>query len=216
MYSLLVKSISQQNQPSNIISGSSNGTSETRMNCESSSVIAKNNQFLVQLNLMMSQATTAASGATQTNNSNNSQSATLAEVNWFHLLVNLAKHKSTNIIDCMLFSLFCKIAQLTPRLFGSLLGTDVCVNQMHDIVVSKLKASVLGRGQVVSSVCEFLCALVEYQPGYFQSLAALKSDSTSSAVQVDESRSVLKFLFDLLKELKNHKVTISFFLFLNT
>lgn len=216
MYSLLVKSISQQNQASNIISGSSNGTtSETRMNCESSSVIAKNNQFLVQLNLMMSQATTAASSSASTQTNTNSQSATLAEVNWFHLLVNLAKHKSANITDCMLFSLFRKIAQLTPRLFGSLLGTDVCVNQMHEIVVSKLKASVLGRGQVVSSVCEFLCALVEYQPGYFQSLAALKSDSSSTTVQVDESRSVLKFLFDLLKELKNHKVIIFFFLIKN-
>lgn len=228
MYSLLIKSISQQSQSSSNVIQTGEMLSK---NCESSSTIAKNNQFLVQLNLMMSQAqSAAASGTVSSSSSSNSlsaattsQSATqLNEVNWFHLLVSLAKHKSAHILDCMLFSLFRKVAQLTPRLFGSLLGTDFCVEQMHEIIASKLRGVAVnapGRGQVISSVCEFLCALVEFQPGYFQSLVAIKSSSTESlssspvgTILVDESRSVLKFLFDLLSELKNHKVNFFHFI----
>lgn len=226
MYSLLIKSISQQSQSSSNVIQTGEMLSK---NCESLSTIAKNNQFLVQLNLMMSQAqSAAASGTVSSSSSSNSLSATTAsqsstqlnEVNWFHLLVNLAKHKSAHILDCMLFSLFRKVAQLTPRLFGSLLGTDFCVEQMHEIIASKLRGVAVnapGRGQVISSVCEFLCALVEFQPGYFQSLVAIKSSTESSSspvgtILVDESRSVLKFLFDLLSELKNHKVNFFHFI----
>lgn len=199
MYSLLVKSISQQNSQSSIISGS--GLGETRATCESkdTSAIAKNNQFLVQLNLMKSQAT--ASISTQS-------SVATPEINWFYLLVSLAKHKSSSIMDCMLFSLFRKIAQLTPCLFGTLLGTDYSVAQMNEIVLRQLRMSALGRGQVVSSVCEFLVALVVHQPGYFQMLAAVKSDSSATVTNVDESKSVLKALFDLLADLKKHKASL--------
>lgn len=207
MYSLLIKSISQQNQSSLIASGSNLHAplSESDVHCDQT--IAQNNQFLFQLNLMMSQTT--ASNELEGNNRNataNSKFLTetasnKSEINWFHLLVKLAKHKSKSIMDCLLFSLFKKIAQLTPRLFGSLLGPYT--SQMHEILLSKLKFA--NGGQVISSVCEFLCSLIENQPGFFQTLAALKFETATDRC-TDDSRSVLKAMADLLNELKNNKV----------
>lgn len=230
MYSLLVKSISQQSSHSatSVDSGAESMSSATEEIIGSRSTVSdsitKNNQFLVQLNLMMSQAVSATSNSQSATISASNTTTTTSDIDWFHLLVKLAKHKSASIMDCMLFSLFSKIAQLTPRLFGSLLGSAQCVAQMHQIVIDKLsgcsnggqKPVVIGRGQLIASVCEFLCALIEFQPGYFRSLVALKrteltansttTNANDSVVQVDESSSVLKALFSLLSELKNHKV----------
>jgi hypothetical protein len=235
MYSLLVKSISQQSSHSatSVDSGAESMSSATDeiigARSAVSDSITKNNQFLVQLNLMMSQAVSATSNsqsATISASNGSTTTSSTSDIDWFHLLVKLAKHKSASIMDCMLFSLFSKIAQLTPRLFGSLLGSAQCVAQMHQIVIDKLSGCsngdqkpvvvVIGRGQLIASVCEFLCALIEFQPGYFRSLVALKrteltansttTNANDSVVQVDESSSVLKVLFSLLNELKSHKV----------
>lgn len=193
--------------------------------CSSSeaSTIAKNNQFIVQLNLMMSQTTAAASAeTTMTTMNGGGGGQQKTDADWFGLLVRVAKHKTAAIMDCLLFALFGKIAELTPRLFGSLLGSARCVTHMHAIVLDKLSSSprvvsnndssvLLGRGQVISSVCEFLCACVSFQPCYFRSLAAVKATAADSgATCVDEDYSVLKALFDLLNELKKHKVLFSF------
>lgn len=129
----------------------------------------------------------------------------ISDINWVQLLVDLGEHKPAAIMDCMLFSLFTKIARLTPRLFGSLLGSAHCSSRMHRIVLSRIKN---GHGQVVASVCEFLCALVHYQPGYFQSLTALRSTTATvvePSVVVDEASSVLACLFDLLDTISKHK-----------
>ena len=53
---------------------------------------------------------------------------------------------------------------------------------------------------------EFLCSIIKYQSGYFQTLAGIKkgdspNDSTSSSF-VEGEQSVLKAMFDLLKKVK--------------
>ncbi len=124
------------------------------------------------------------------------------EVNWFHLLTKICVFKSNQILDGLLFSIFKKIAQLTPPLFGSLLGPYV--QKFHEIVFKKL--SIDSDDQILTITSEFLCSIIKYQSGYFQTLACIKkgdslNDSTSSSF-VEGEQSVLKAMFDLLKKVK--------------
>ena len=85
-----------------------------------------------------------------------------------HLLIKIALFKSNCILDCLLFSLFKKISQLTPSLFGTLVGPYD--NQLHDLILSKF---VNRDGQMITIISEFLCSLIENQSGFFQVLAQL-------------------------------------------
>jgi len=134
------------------------------------------------------------------------------DTNWFHLLTKIAIYKSNRTIDCLLFSIFKKIAQLTPLLFGSLLGPYA--NKIHSVVLRKIEAK--SQGQIVSIVCEFLCSLIESQPAFFQKLADLSETSgvtegesekkEAGGKLIEGDKSVLKALFKLLSELKKVSV----------
>jgi hypothetical protein len=76
--------------------------------------IKSNNQFLQQLQSMMRSAEAA--------NSLTDAAAAPNEINWFQLLTKITLYKSNQILDCLLFSIFKKIAQLAPPLFTSLIG----------------------------------------------------------------------------------------------
>jgi len=131
------------------------------------------------------------------------------ETNWFHLLTKIVIYKSNRTIDCLLFSLFKKIAQLTPLLFGSLLGPYA--NKIHSILLGKIEQS--SQGQIISIICEFLCSLIENQPAFFQKLADLSEDNSERGKEdnrklVEGKKSVLKALFNLLSQLKKVSVKI--------
>jgi hypothetical protein len=216
LYSLLVKSIKQHSHASSafIDTASSCAVSLAREeNNLTNEIINKNNQFLLQLNLMMSQSNTNVSkNITILNTTLDGKS----EINWFYLLAKIAVFKSNSILDCLLFSIFKKVSQLTPRLFGSLVGPFA--EQMHTIILSKLQIS--NDGQTISTMCEFLCSLVENQPGFFQTLACLKCEpNTNTSTGNDQlnekfiegDRSVLKAIFNLLTALKSQKNKVNFF-----
>jgi hypothetical protein len=210
LYSLLVKSIKQHSHASSSFIDTSSSCTVSLVRDENNltnEIINKNNQFLLQLNLMMSQS-----------NANINKNISLlnttlegkSEINWFYLLTKIAIYKSNSILDCLLFSIFKKVSQLTPRLFGSLVGPFA--EQMQTIILSKLQIS--NDGQTISTMSEFLCSLVENQPGFFQTLACLKCEpSTSSSSSNDQlnekfiegDRSVLKAVFNLLTDLKSQK-----------
>ncbi|RNA38291.1 hypothetical protein BpHYR1_041556, partial [Brachionus plicatilis] len=133
LYFLLIRAICQQSQ-----SGTSNFSLLNKEDAQSNEVISKNNQFLLQLNLLMSQSNPYLNknliNSTITDNKN--------DTNWFHLLTKIFIYKSNQILDCLLFSIFKKISQLTPRLFGSLIGPHT--NQMHVNIIEKLKSQESG------------------------------------------------------------------------
>ena len=196
LYINLIKSINIQSQNSliNTINNDFSSSDET---------IKNNNQFLMQLNSMMRSATSSSdqpidSLSTLQQNTNSNPN----EVNWFHLLTKICVFKSNQILDGLLFSILKKIAQLTPPIFGSLLGPYI--QKFHKIVFSKL--SINSDDQILTITSEFLCSIIKYQPGYFQTLAgikkeSLKNDSTLSCY-VEGEQSVLKAMFDLLKKVK--------------
>lgn len=122
--------------------------------------------------------------------------------NWFHLLTKIAIYKSNRTVDCLLFSLFKKISQLTPLLFGSLLGQYA--NKIHTVLLNKIDNA--SQGQIIPIVCEFLCSLIENQPAFFQKLAdqreSNESDEKLKGKLVEGEKSILKALFKLLGKLK--------------
>ncbi|CAF0748679.1 unnamed protein product [Brachionus calyciflorus] len=207
LYFLLVKSISQQNQVNTTATTFQSSLLNGSTNTSSNEIITKNNQFLLQLNLMMSQTNpylsknlTVLNSAAITDNKN--------ELNWFHLLTKLAIYKSNQSLDCLIFSIFKKISQLTPRLFGSLLGPYT--QQMHTVILSKLKSE--QNGQIISILSDFICSLIENQPGFFQILADLKIEAFKEETKKDSSdlnekfiegdQSILKELFELVSKLE--------------
>ena len=169
--------------------------------------INQNNQFIMQLNIMMSKTCSSTSYKSAFGDKN--------EINWFYLLTKIAIHKSNRTLDCLLFSLFKKISQLTPLLFGSLLGPYA--NKIHLVLLDKLNSA--NDGQIITIVCELLCSLIENQPAFFQKLAdmtiekvlklndAAANENSEDKVIVGD-RSVLKAIFKLLTDLK--KVTLCF------
>ena len=225
LYSLFIKSIKQHTQGNSFVT--SNSISQANDATLANEIINKNNQFLLQLNLMMSQSNSSSNKNLSILNTTTSLD-NKNEINWFYLLAKIVIYKSNTILDCLLFSIFKKISQLTPRLFGSLIGPFA--NQMHTVVLSKLRAS--NDGQIISTICEFLCSLVENQPGFFQTLACLKIEPKSTAAQtntltggsssttaasneqtetfVEGDRSVLKAIFDLLSDLKKQKNKVTY------
>ena len=125
------------------------------------------------------------------------------EINWFHLLTKICVYKSNQILDCLLFSIFKKVAQLTPPLFGSLLGPYG--HKFHKIILDKLKTN--SDGQILTIISEFLCSIIKYQSVYFQTLACIKIDASQQTTGKLEKfsegeNSVLKALFDLLAKVK--------------
>ena len=123
------------------------------------------------------------------------------EINWFHLLTKICVFKSNQILDCLLFSIFKKISQLTPPLFGSLLGPYV--HKFQNIILEKL--NIYNDGQTLIILSEFLCSIIKYQPGYFQTLAGIKKDTQANGTSltfIEEEPSLIKALFTLLGKLK--------------
>ncbi len=175
--------------------------------------IKQNNQFIMELNVMMSK------NSSNQDSLRNAYSGEKVEINWFHLLTKVAIHKSNRTIDCLLFALFKKISQLTPLLFGSLLGPYA--NQIHSLLLNKLNKN--NDGQIITMVCELLCSFIENQPAFFQKLADLSFDSSctnekskslnSNNKIVEGEKSVLKAIFKFLSEVD--KVTINFSFFYN-
>ena len=177
--------------------------------------IAKNNQFIMQLDVIMSKTGYSNSLKCSFDDKNST--------NWFQLLTKIAIFKSNRTIDCLLFSLFKKISQLTPLLFGSLLGPYA--NQIHSILLSKISKN--SEGQIVTIICEFLCSLIQNQPAFFQKLAELSNEvqeenATESSDKKENKpenpcpkiktskpegdRSILKALFTLLSDLKKVRI----------
>ncbi len=209
LYSLLIKSIKNPGCNLMMSSGQLLSDSSCSENTKSNEMINKNNQFLLQLNLMMSLSNSNKNNA---NNGNLSLLNTIEighDTNWFYLLVKISIYKSNPILDVLLFSIFKKLSNLTPRLFGSLIGPFS--NQFHSIILSKLKLS--NGGQIVSTMCEFLCSLIEHQPGFFQTLADLRiesSDDGKSEKFVEGVKSILKAIFDLLDEFKKQENKVNY------
>jgi len=202
LYSYLIKSISNQGNTmstSAIIQSTSSITGKDLTT--KNELIDKNNQLIIQLNLMMSQTESALS-RTLLNGVEDKN-----DMNWFYLLTKIIIYKPNRILDCLLFSIFKKISQFTPRLFGSLIGMYTA--QIHTIILKKLDSR--SDGQIVKTICEFLCSLVENQPGFFQILVDLRIEYENSNEKfVDSERSVLKSIFTLLGELNkkvNQKIT---------
>lgn len=211
LYSLLIKSIKQptnqttgNNSSSLFVNSSVNAKSEDNLMNE---IINKNNQFLLQLNLMMSQS--SANLGKILDSSSASFNPSRNDLNWFYQLTKIVVYKPNPISDCLLFSIFNKIAKLTPRLFGSLIGPYS--DQVHKVVLGKLKLS--SDGQTLSTVSEFICSLIEHQPGFFQKLADLKVEpivqtSSNDLEQFGErfiegEQSILKAIFKLLNDFRN-------------
>lgn len=199
MYINLIKSINVQVQNS-LTNSISDSTSTDEQ-------IKSNNQFLMELNSIL-----------RSNQSNisvlNQQPLTVNtnEINWFQLLTKICVFKSNQILDCLLFSVFKKISQLTPPLFAFLLGPYN--NKFHKTILEKLKTN--KDGQILTILSEFLCSIIKYQPVYFQKLACLSTQSSNgSSTQekfIEGENSVLKGLFDLLSKIKTQdKVSCSFF-----
>jgi hypothetical protein len=196
LYINLIKSINIQSQNSliNTIHNDFPSSNET---------IKNNNQFLMQLNTMMRSANSSSDQSIDSFNiSQQNTNSNPNEVNWFHLLTKICVFKSNQILDGLLFSIFKKIAQLTPPLFGSLLGPYV--NKFHKIVLNKL--SINSDDQILTITSEFLCSIIKYQSGYFQTLACIRKETSlnnSTANNFIEGElSVLKAMFDLLKKVK--------------
>ena len=193
LYINLIKSINAhpQNSLMNTIDNDSKSTDET---------IKNNNQFIIQLNSMMRSANSSQPFASQSLDTlnefhlNNNSNAN--EINWFHLLAKICVYKANQILDCLLFSIFKKIAQLTPPLFGSLLGPYA--NKFHKVILDKLTLE--SDGQTLTIVSEFLCSIIKYQSGYFHTLALLKKENVS--VYTEEEQSIFKALFGLLGKIK--------------
>ena len=139
------------------------------------------------------------------------QSSNVDEINWFQLLTKIRVFKSNQILDCLLFSVFKKISQLTPPLFASLLGP---YNQkFHKTILEKLKTN--SDSQILTIISEFLCSTIKYQPVYFQRLACLTIQAANDGSNKQEKfiegeNSVLKALFDLLSKIKTQD-KVSFF-----
>ena len=182
-------------------------------------IINKNNQFLLQLNLLVSKS--SSSGGNDRDNLAPNLLIDIYDsahgINWFYLLAKMLIYKSNGVLDSLLFSIFRKISILTPRLFGSLLGPFA--NQMHSIIFSKLSDHLDSR--IICIISEFLSALVEYQPGFFQTLADLRTTrpprtesstltvkqeiTTATETYVEGEKSILKALFSLLDKLTSIK-----------
>lgn len=160
--------------------------------------ITKNNQFIMQLDLLMSKTGYSNSIKSAFDDKNNT--------NWFHLLTKIAIFKSNRTIDCLLFSLFKKISQLTPLLFGSLLGPYA--NQIHMVLLNKINNN--SEGQIITILCEFFCSLIENQAAFFHQLADLtkenlkdnEKDKNSDTKTIESDRNILKSLFKLFSKLK--------------
>jgi hypothetical protein len=201
LYSNLIKSITNPVQTS----GSSQFASTK------SDLVNKNNQFLLQLNLMISQKnksilkneniTNISSIDASTKNLSllSSLNYKTSEINYFHLLIKIALFKSNSILDCLLFSLLKKVSQLTPSLFGTLVGPYD--TQLHDLILSKFSDN---DGQMITILSEFLCSLIENQSGYFQVLAQLtvEKDEKLNEKFIEGEKSIMKALFNLFKSLK--------------
>lgn len=190
LYFLLIKSICQQSQ-----SGSSNIPLLNEKDPQSNDIINKNNQFLLQLNLLMSQS----NPFLNKNLVNSSITENKNDTNWFHLLTKIFIYKSNQTIDCLLFSIFKTISQLTPRLFGSLIGQQT--HQMHLKIIERIRTQ--QSGSLIATLCEFLCSLIQYQPGFFQILADVKTDSKDKDQIVEGNQSILRELFLLLSRIKS-------------
>jgi hypothetical protein len=200
LYSYLIKSISNQgnNMSTSEIIQSTSSISGKDLTAKNE-LIDKNNQLIIQLNLMMSQ-TECALNKTLVNGIEDKN-----DINWFYLLNKIIIYKSNRILDCLIFSIFKKVSQFTPRLFGSLIG--IYTSRIHMIILDKLDSC--NEGQTIKTICEFLCSLVENQPGFFQILADLKVEYENSNEKfVDSEKSVLKSIFSLLGTL-NKKVIIT-------
>lgn len=191
LYLNLVKYINQQQST---ITESSHDSQKALAD----TTIKENNQFIMKLDVMMSKTGYSTTTKSAFDNKN--------DMNWFHLLTKIAIYKSNRTLDCLLFSLFKKISQLTPLLFGSLLGQYA--NQIHIVILNKLKSD--NEGQIITIVCEFLCSLIENQPSFFQKLADLSESKEEDdkkkekcPTKVNEGdKSILKAIFKLYSELK--------------
>ncbi len=134
----------------------------------------------------------------------------VASSNWFFNLIRTFVYKANNpVYDCLLFQLFKKLSILIPRLFASLFSNDMQIQQFHETLHAKFSSSATSTPQLVNSMCEFLCASIDYQPSFFQSLTQLETsvNSQNEYSFVEGSMSILKNLFALL-ECKNEKVRI--------
>lgn len=173
-------------------------------------IIKRNSEFLLQLNLLMSKSKTQQSMDIESHLSSSSSDLlidiadNLNGINWFYLLTKMIIYKPNKILDNLLFSIFRKISIMTPRLFGSLLGSFT--DQMHSSIFERLSSDFKLENQSISIICEFLSSLIEYQPGFFQILADIRVEKSMKAGNSEEnivegSRSVLKILFTILDKL---------------
>jgi hypothetical protein len=118
------------------------------------------------------------------------------------LLLKLAIFKSNCVMDCLLFSIFKKVSQLTPSIFGALVGPYDA--KIKELILSKFRVnSASFDGQIATIMCEFLCSLIENQSGFFQQMAGVSLTSENKFVETDSS--VLKAMFSLLSSLKPQK-----------
>jgi hypothetical protein len=130
------------------------------------------------------------------------EDANLAGSNWFFNLIRVFIYKSNNsIYDCLLFQLLKKICVLVPRLFVSLFSNDVQIKLFHETLNAKLSLNASSTPQLINSICEFLCAVIDYQPSFFQLLAQLETtlNSHNEYSFAKGDMSVLKSLFSLLE-----------------
>jgi hypothetical protein len=163
----------------------------------------KTSKALIEINYFKSSLLTTVNdndySMSQYNNNTNS--------NYVETLVKLIIYKRNTILDSLTFSLFKKISQLTPRLFGSIFSNNEEINLFCESIVNRLKSD-KPDAQAVNSIAKFLCTLVEFQPSFFHLLADIniKKTNEDKTVYEEGSKSIFKCIFYLLENLNENKL----------
>jgi hypothetical protein len=149
----------------------------------------KTSKALIEINYFKSSLLTTVNdndySMSQYNNNTNS--------NYVETLVKLIIYKRNTILDSLTFSLFKKISQLTPRLFGSIFSNNEEINLFCESIVNRLKSD-KPDAQAVNSIAKFLCTLVEFQPSFFHLLADINIKKTNEDKTVYEEGSISIFI----------------------
>lgn len=131
-----------------------------------------------------------------------------ANTNLFTNIVKIIIYKTNPTSDSLVFILCKKISQLTPRLFGSLFNNESEICLFYQSIFDRFNTNNSQfNSQTINSMCEFLCATIEFQPTFFQHLASIiiKKDNTSNEITYAEGdQSIFKYIFQLLDSDKTH------------
>ena len=127
--------------------------------------------------------------------------------NYIETLTKLVIFKRNRVLDSLVFSLYKKISQLTPRLFGSIFTNDEEIDLFRESIINRLNYNNMD-SQSINSISKFLCILVEFQPSFFQLLADIivKKSLDNKTIYDEGNKSIFKYIFELLDNFNDNKV----------